>query len=178
MIRETSIQFNVARILSTLADYINKESQLSITLPSEQINGKDTSLAYLSGTNWNFFTSSPLVDESTFTEMSPHFAGTYVEEVIEELKNLHGYKLGRVRILALKPRECYTWHIDPEEYRVHIPIKTNPGAMFIWKSESGELITERMPNPGKVYEFDVKTFHTALNAWKEPRIHLVASVLR
>jgi len=69
-----------------------------------------------------------LVDESLFSELVDVFKGTYFETIHKELSAR--YPIGRVRILEKDSYNCNSWHRDPEP-RIHIPIYTNPGALFI-----------------------------------------------
>jgi len=109
------------------------------------------------------------VDESAFTELTPAFAGTYFETVLDELRSvLH---LGRVRVLSKDVYNCNSWHRDPEP-RIHLPIITNPGSLFIVNHHCTHL-----PADGSVYFTDTRGYHTALNGGPGPRVHLVAAVV-
>lgn len=106
-----------------------------------------------------------------FTTTNSFIKGMYLGEVVdsvEEFAATMGKKIGRIRFLNLKPKACYTWHIDIDEFRFHVPVVTNPGAMFI----SGDSV-ERMPIEGQLYQFFTRELHTAINAWKTDRLHLV-----
>lgn len=90
---------------------------------------------------------------------------TYLNFVIADLG------LARARLMRLEPRFCYTWHADPSP-RVHVPLITNPGALFILENEAFH-----MPADGSFYVVDTRKNHTALNGGKEDRIHLVGAKL-
>lgn len=109
---------------------------------------------------------------SDYTTVNKIFKGTYLEEVIEEVKKQaasDGVCIGRVRFLLLKPKTCYSWHWDPDEFRYHIPLRTSEQCFFV----SGESV-ERMPEVGRLYRFDTKEYHTAINgSLKLVRYHLV-----
>jgi hypothetical protein len=105
-----------------------------------------------------------------YTGLPSFFVGTYVEEVIEDVKRIAmPKKIGRVRLLTLLPKTCYSLHIDEEEFRFHIPIQTSHDSFFV----SGTTI-DRMPEVGQLYTFKTDEEHTAVNAsLTEKRTHLV-----
>ena len=109
-----------------------------------------------------------LVAEDQFSEFNPAFAGTYFEQVMAELK-AH-FPIGRTRILAKPMYNCNSWHRDPEP-RLHIPIITNPGALFMVNHHVTHL-----PADGSVYFTDTRAYHTALNGGESNRVHIVAAL--
>ena len=109
-----------------------------------------------------------LIDESAFSELVEIFKDTYFETVYDELSAR--YPIGRVRILEKSSFNCNSWHRDPEP-RIHIPIVTNPGALFIVNHHCTHL-----PADGSVYFTDTRGYHTALNGGDQPRTHLVAAL--
>ena len=109
------------------------------------------------------------VDESSYTKFLEEAKDTYYFEVYQTL--CEHYKIGRVRILKLKPRTSLSWHRDPEP-RIHIPILTNPGALTVV-----ENFATNMPADGSVYFMNTIKYHTAINGGEEDRIHLVATIL-
>ena len=109
-----------------------------------------------------------LVDEDAYTELVPEFAGTYIEEVVDRLRRVVG--IGRVRINLKQPFNANSWHRDPEP-RLHIPIHTNPGCLFVVNHHCTHL-----PADGSVYFTDTRSYHTALNGGDTPRVHLVAAI--
>jgi hypothetical protein len=75
--------------------------------------------------------------------------------------------VGRVRMLTMSPRTTYSLHHDPDLWRVHIPLVTNPDAfMFV----DGKMW--HMPL-GNAYLVKVEHHHLAVNAGNENRIHIV-----
>ena len=109
-----------------------------------------------------------LVDESLFSELVDVFKGTYFETIHKELSAR--YPIGRVRILEKDSYNCNSWHRDPEP-RIHIPIYTNPGALFVVNHHCTHL-----PADGSVYFTDTRGYHTALNGGEHSRTHLVATL--
>ncbi|MEE9375204.1 MAG: hypothetical protein V3V04_02590 [Rhizobiaceae bacterium] len=109
-----------------------------------------------------------LVGEAQFSEFNPAFAGTYFEEVHAELAKR--FPIGRVRVLSKGLYNCNSWHRDPEP-RLHIPIITNPGALFVVNHHVTHL-----PADGSTYFTDTRGYHTALNGGEHHRVHIVAAL--
>lgn len=129
----------------------------------------------LSGRYWlradNRYVEEPMeevVDESAFTEFDPRFADTYFYEVLSALTER--FPIGRARILSKGLYNCNSWHRDPEP-RIHIPIVSNPGSLFIVNNHCTHL-----PADGSVYFTDTRGYHTALNGGLYSRVHLVAAL--
>ena len=88
----------------------------------------------------------------------------YINSIIDE------HKLLRTRVMKMKPKTCYYWHTDATE-RLHIPLITNPHCFLLIDGEQIHL-----PATGESYVLDTRKPHTALNASKEDRIHIVGAV--
>ena len=109
-----------------------------------------------------------LVPEIDFSEFNPKFKGTYFEYVHEELTKR--FPIGRTRVLAKSQYNCNSWHRDPEP-RLHIPVTTNPGSLFVVNHHVTHL-----PADGSVYFTDTRGYHTALNGGDTSRVHIVAAL--
>ena len=109
-----------------------------------------------------------IVDEAGFSEFVPEFKGGYFEEVYNQLTSR--FRIGRMRVLMKDSYNCNSWHRDPEP-RLHIPIVTNPGSLFIVNHHCTHL-----PADGSVYFTDTRGYHTALNGGPTPRVHIVAAL--
>ncbi|MBT5186022.1 MAG: hypothetical protein HOK50_08360 [Kordiimonadaceae bacterium] len=109
-----------------------------------------------------------IVNESEFTDIIEGFKGTYFEYVHQELTKR--YPIGRMRVLLKEVYNCNSWHRDPEP-RLHIPIYTNPGSLFIVNHHCTHL-----PADGSVYFTDTRGYHTALNGGESNRVHIVAAL--
>lgn len=109
-----------------------------------------------------------LVPEIDFSEFNPKFKGTYFEHVHEELSKR--FPIGRTRILSKGLYNCNSWHRDPEP-RLHIPLITNPGSLFVVNHHVTHL-----PADGSVYFTDTRGYHTALNGGETRRVHIVAAL--
>lgn len=108
------------------------------------------------------------VDEGAFTEFAPMFADTYFAEVHRELSRR--FPVGRMRVLSKEVYNCNSWHRDPEP-RLHIPIVTNPGSLFVVNHHATHL-----PADGSVYFTDTRGYHTGLNGGESRRVHIVAAI--
>ena len=109
-----------------------------------------------------------LLLEKAFSEFNPAFAGTYFEEVHRQLATR--FPIGRMRVLSKGVYNCNSWHRDPEP-RLHIPIVTNPGSLFVVNHHVTHL-----PADGSVYFTDTRGYHTALNGGETRRVHIVAAL--
>jgi len=108
------------------------------------------------------------VDEFAFSEFVPLFADTYFKEVWSTLREIA--PIGRMRLLSKGPYNCNSWHRDPEP-RLHIPIVSNPGSLFVVNHHVTHL-----PANGSAYFTDTRGYHTALNGGESRRIHIVAAL--
>lgn len=109
-----------------------------------------------------------LVPEIEFSEFNPVFAGTYFEDVVAQLSKR--FPIGRTRVLSKGLHNCNSWHRDPEP-RLHIPVVSNPGSLFIVNHHATHL-----PADGSVYFTDTRGYHTALNGGESHRVHIVATL--
>lgn len=108
------------------------------------------------------------VDEFAFTEFVPKFRGNYFEAVHQALTAL--FPIGRMRLLSKGLYNCNSWHRDPEP-RLHIPVISNPGSLFVVNNHCTHL-----PADGSVYFTDTRGYHTAMNGGLYERVHLVAAL--
>lgn len=109
-----------------------------------------------------------LVAEAAFSEFNPAFQGTYFQHVHTELTRR--FPIGRMRVLSKGLYNCNSWHRDPEP-RLHIPVTTNPGSLFVVNHHVTHL-----PADGSVYFTDTRGYHTALNGGETRRVHIVAAL--
>jgi hypothetical protein len=102
-----------------------------------------------------------LVDraESDYCELL--FDLPYINSIIEE------HNLVRTRVMRMKPKSCYYWHCDNTK-RLHIPVITHEHCFLLLDDERIHL-----PADGTAYVIDTTKMHTALNASKIERIHIV-----
>ena len=182
-IQKLSLSFDAAELRRALeqclerSDYMGdmQEEGFSV-LPLTRRPGVETVTENdLSGRYWlradERYVEEPredFVDESAFSEFNPLFADTYFKRVHEELTKR--FPIGRMRVLSKGIFTCNSWHRDPEP-RIHIPIVTNPGSLFIVNHHVTHL-----PADGSVYFTDTRGYHTALNGGDRRRVHIVAAI--
>lgn len=103
-----------------------------------------------------------------------HKEPDFIHPIFPELKytNKVLFDLGmcRSRLMKLKPSACYSYHKDASE-RIHIPLITNENCFMIIEDE-----LFRYPADGSHYLINTTKMHTAINASKEDRIHIVGCV--
>lgn len=182
-IQRLNLKFDITRLKEALDECLSREAfkggmqdQGFAALPLTQRPGQtEWTENDLSGRYWirgdDRYVEEPredLVPEEQFSEFNPKFAGTYFEDVITELKKR--FPIGRTRVLSKGLYNCNSWHRDPEP-RLHIPVTTNPGSLFIVNHHVTHL-----PADGSVYFTDTRGYHTALNGGDTHRVHIVAAL--
>lgn len=93
---------------------------------------------------------------------------TYLKKFLEKIP----FGFGRVRIMQIKPKQCYTFHID-NNFRYHLAIDSNPNSFIVFKEPTHQLIN--IPTDGFLYQMNGFHKHSAMNGGNKPRIHLVIS---
>ena len=104
------------------------------------------------------------LSEDTFNITCDIFKDTYTGYVIDLLKTR--FNVYRGRYMQLKYKNCLSMHTD-ETKRLHIPLITNPDAFMVIDNKVYTLPF------GKAYIADTTFNHTAINAGKKDRLHLV-----
>ena len=168
-IEKLSLAFDIERLRSALEECLSRADFMGgmqeegfATLPLTQRPGQtEWTENDLSGRYWlrgddRYVEEAreDLVPEIDF-EFNPDFAGTYFEHVHSELARR--FPISRMRVLSKGLYNCNSWHRDPEP-RLHIPILTNPGSLFVVNHHVTHL-----PADGSVYFTDTRSYHTALN---------------
>jgi hypothetical protein len=156
--------FHVDEILNLIPD--NDALQIALTHSKERQSWDDGV-----GSLYDYGENRVIGKTSDFTILNERLKGTYIETVIQEVEEQaakDSVSLGRIRILKLLPKTCYSLHRDIEEFRYHIPLKSSPQCFFV----SGDRV-EYMTRLGGLYRFRTREPHTAVNASFEDRIHLV-----
>lgn len=178
-IQKLHLRFDLEKLRQAVADaqqYAVDQGEgfgsIPITKRPQDQNASDTDLIgryYLRpDETYEEVARDELLDEFAFSELFPQFRGTYFETVHQELTRR--FPIGRMRVLLKAPFNCNSWHRDPEP-RLHIPITTNPGALFV----VNHYVTH-LPADGSVYFTDTRGYHTALNGGDQSRVHLVAAL--
>ena len=110
-----------------------------------------------------------IYQEEDFTKFNSEYVGTPVHDIY--LWMTERYRIGRFRLMLVKPKVCYTWHRDLNQ-RLHVPVSTHENAYMMFK----DLKAKHMPH-GSAYLTDTTEHHTAMNLGERNRIHLVGVVL-
>ena len=105
-----------------------------------------------------------ILKEEDFSEVCDYLKGTYTEEVVNLLRSRYGIVRGRYMMMNWK--SCLTYHND-ETPRIHLPLITNDGCFMII-DEKVEKLRE-----GITYHVDTTKMHTAINAGRHLRFHMV-----
>lgn len=182
-IQRLELRFDIQLLQEALEECLRREELMGsmqdqgfAALPLTQRPGQSEWTANdLSGRYWlradSRYVEEPredLVPEVEFSEFNPRFAGTYFEHVHAELAKR--FPIGRTRVLSKGLYNCNSWHRDPEP-RLHIPVLSNPGSLFIVNHHVTHL-----PADGSVYFTDTRGYHTALNGGETRRVHIVAAL--
>jgi len=182
-IQRLEMKFDIDELQKALDECLEREAfhgdmqdQGFAALPLTQRPGQtEWTVNDLSGRYWlrsdDRYVEEPredLVPEIDFSEFNPKFKGTYFEHVHEEL--IKRFPIGRTRVLSKGLYNCNSWHRDPEP-RLHIPVISNPGSLFIVNHHVTHL-----PADGSVYFTDTRGYHTALNGGEIRRVHIVAAL--
>jgi len=105
-----------------------------------------------------------ILKEEDFSEVCDYLKGTYTEEVVNLLSSEYGIVRGRYMMMNWK--SCLTYHHD-DTPRIHLPLITNDGCFMIIDGKTEKL------HESVTYHVDTTKDHTALNAGKHLRFHMV-----
>ena len=103
------------------------------------------------------------VDNNELEYDIPLFDMPYINSIMEK------HALVRTRVMCMKRKTCYYWHSDSTK-RLHIAIDTHPHCFLLVDGEQFHI-----PADGKAVVVDTTKMHTALNASKIDRIHIVGA---
>lgn len=93
----------------------------------------------------------------------------YLKQLTQNVEEMVGQKIGRVRLAWLDSHKGYPIHADTDPMRIHIPIFTNNLAYII---HDGKIHNFKY---GKIYHLITPSTHTAWNFGNLPRLHLIFS---
>jgi hypothetical protein len=167
-------RFNAQELLADYNDFTNmweRDTPFNLVRPSAMTDTRG--IDYGAETLYDHQQGRYTMYQHEFDTNMDYIKGSYTESVMEQMRadirTDYSLTVGRVRLLALRPKSCLTMHTDIEsEIRFHIPIQTNKGAMFVVDYQ-----VQTMWELGMVYRLDVQKPHTAINASREPRVHIV-----
>jgi hypothetical protein len=109
-----------------------------------------------------------IIHEYEFVLLCTQFKNTVFEDIYNTVSGK--YRIGRARLMKSEPKTCLSWHRDFNS-RLHYPIKTQDGCLMIIDDEVLHL------EQSTWYLTNTTKFHTAINASKESRIHLVFDII-
>lgn len=172
-IKKTEVQFDAIRLQGDVTQITNQCSDvLQINLRKSSKHSDAVGVLYGAGSLYDQTGQRFYDTDASWDTYNGLWAGMYVIEacrIVEKVINERGMKLGRARIMVLPPKSCLTYHVDPgNTCRYHVPVMTSDGAWFINNGVAGQMDT-----PGALYTFDNTVHHTAINASREKRIHIV-----
>lgn len=154
-------------VFQIIAKYpFNTINQLNLTSPSET----EQSVYQGIGSIYNRETKVWLARESDFIFFNKEFESNYLFEVYTALKEFIPWNIGRVRIMKLEPKRCYSFHRD-DDYRVHIALETNPQCFLMFMP--GPYVN--IPADGTLFFTNTMKTHSAMNGGMTDRYHLVFS---
>jgi len=151
---------------------IDNNGQMSIqTIPGTPVDKQPLSGTLSLQVDWDNHDSNSkpkkrdvILEEKDFTEVCDFLKGTYTEEVINIFSEKYGAVRGRYMMMNWKT--CLTYHHD-QTTRVHLPLVANENCFMII-DEKVEKLRE-----GITYHVDTTKMHTAINAGKYLRFHMV-----
>lgn len=107
-------------------------------------------------------------DDQIYVNWHPDVSD-YLKQLTEDVGQMVGLEVGRVRLAWLQPNSGYPIHADTDPMRIHIPIFTNDMAYIIHDGKMHNL------KYGKIYHLITPSIHTAWNFGFLPRLHLIFS---
>jgi hypothetical protein len=179
MIREIDLDIDHTRLLSefhklNITELFSTKTQIALqcrlnTSKESQLSEGCGSLVY----NWDLYdpskdtelaTRDEILAEPDFDVTCDLFKNTYFEEVIDAVNTRYSAYRGRLMMMPYK--QCLSMHSDATN-RIHIPLITNPYCFMVIANGVYRLATN------KTYIVNTRIDHTAVNAGRYNRIHLV-----
>lgn len=108
--------------------------------------------------------------ENEFTEINEIFKDTAFERILSQIENY-----GRVRLMYMAPKKCYSFHCDDSE-RMHFAISTNSQSFLLVENNVMRAWKFHIPADSCGYIVNTRHFHTAFNGGTTPRIHLLVNL--
>ena len=160
MIRPTDIRQDLTAVLDAIApvrDELKQHGQLSVTSRPGAAEPLLDALGWLPED----------AREADYTDINEPFRGTAIETLLRQLP----FQPGRVRLMRLAGKSCLSIHADSTR-RYHYAIVTSPDCYLV-EMDGANGTFHHIPADGRLYEMDARITHTALNAGRQARIHLV-----
>lgn len=180
-IQKLDVKFDIDSLRQEIFKIISNNSygynSVSLRLPSDQTEWVDhNERVEAGGITPTFFdtrTDQQTPVDSNYRDnqdyVNWHTGTKYIQQLTEILETHTGFKIGRVRLVWLKPDSGYTLHSDAEPMRLHIPIITNKNSLFIHDDKIYRM------EYGSAYQLITTGPHTAHNYGTLPRLHLIFS---
>lgn len=145
---------------------LQEETHKLMWLPEHNRYKDQLSLQTNGTADWESSTGSRIGEpEQQWDKLHPELIGTWWETFFNNLP----FKVYRSRLLTMRPRTCYSIHVD-DNPRLHVAIKTHRQARFIFTNPP---ILKHIPADGHIWWVDTRLEHSAMNGSLEDRIHLV-----
>ena len=161
------MQFDEQRLVKDLSRAMQSDWIPHFNTGGYTGNWNALSLYAKAGNEQNIFAFS--TDQSSISETPLMKECTYFKEVLDSFK----FPILSVRLLRLEAGAEIKPHTDHElgyedgQFRLHIPIVTNPGIEFILDGEQLTML------PGECWYTNVNFVHSVANRGTEDRVHLV-----
>lgn len=160
MIRPTEIVQDlesVRAVVDQVQDLLTTHGQLSVTSRPGAADPLTDALGWLPQD----------ADEADYSVVNAEFRGSAIEQLLQKLTFRHG----RVRLMRLAPKSCLSIHADSTR-RYHYAVTTSPDCYLVELNNTIGTF-HHVPADGRLYEMDARLTHTAINAGRTPRVHLV-----
>jgi hypothetical protein len=172
-VRDLGLKFNLEKLRSAAevalrrfpfsAEYL----QLALTHSAQATTPEQRAYDGL-GSLYDFEKHVYKRDPAEFVHFNPAFADLYFFEVYKAVVAWSPLHIGRVRLMLRRPSSCYSMHKDESE-RYHLAIQSNADCYVLFK----DVGIYQIPADGNLYQLEGRWPHTAFNAGKDDRIHLV-----
>lgn len=87
------------------------------------------------------------------------------------------FRVRKILLRELSPKESIRFHHDPCLFRVHIPIETSEDSAIYWCcADNQKRYTKEVFDAGNFYIIDTFSEHVALNNSEVKRTHMIADV--
>ena len=160
MIRPTEITQDLASVraaVDQVEDLLETHGQLSVTSRPGAADPLMDALGWL----------PEEAKEADYSVVNAEFRGGAIEQLLNKLPFRHG----RVRLMRLAPKSCLSIHADSTR-RYHYAVVTSPDCFLVEISNTTGTF-HHVPADGRLYEMDARLTHTAINAGRSARVHLV-----
>lgn len=111
----------------------------------------------------------PICREHDFRHFLKPWQDGHICRLYSALKESTGTELGRLRLMRLRPKTCYSFHVD-DNCRYHLALQTRRTCFLAFREGLFHV-----PSDGHLYWVNTLQAHSAFNASNVDRIHLVFS---